>query len=83
MDGGRLLCAHCEHPDVQNAYLDGYTASVEVKSILIFNLFGEIIQAALNFTGILHDNKLESASGLLYPKIGDTMNPPLGCFDFW
>ena len=42
----------------------------------MFNFFGELIHAAVNFPGSWHDNRLASASGLYWPKLSDEMTPP-------
>lgn len=75
VDGGRVPCAHYTDCDMQNAYYEGYTGNVEVTNLLVFNFFGEIIHAGVNFPGSWHDSKLASLSGLIYPKLSDEMTP--------
>lgn len=76
VDGGRLPCADYDNSDLQNAYYEGYTGNVEVTNLLVFNFFGEVIHAAVNYPGSWHDSKLASVSGLIFPKLGDDMTPP-------
>eukprot|EP00171_Calliarthron_tuberculosum_P005428 IDg5428t1 len=76
VDGGRIPCADYVDADMQNAYYEGYTGNVEVTNLLVFNFFGEIIHAGVNFPGSWHDSKLAVLSGLIYPKLGDDFTPP-------
>lgn len=76
VDGGRMPCADYINRDLQNAYYEGYTQKVEVTNLFVWNFFGEIIHAAVNYPGSWHDSKLASASGLIYPKLSDAMTPP-------
>ena len=75
-DGGRMPCAVFSDPNMQNAYFEGFTQSVEVTNLFVFNFFGEIIHAAVNYPGSWHDTKLATVSGLYYPKLSDDMTPP-------
>lgn len=62
--------------DTKNAYYEGYTCSVDVNNLLIFNFKGEVIYAAVNFSGCFHDSKVASLSGLVYAKLGNVGTPP-------
>ncbi len=75
-DGGRFKCADYTDPDLQNAYFEGYTQNVEVTNLFVWNFKGEIIHAAVNYPGSWHDNRLASASGLIFPKLSDECTPP-------
>lgn len=46
-----------------------------MKNILVFNFFGEIIHAGVNFPAIWHDSKMVKSSGILYLKLGEEMKP--------
>lgn len=76
LDGGRLPCADHDDRDVQNLYYEGYTFNVQVTSLLVFNFFGKFMHAEVNFPGSWNDSKLECASCLLYPKLGNVRKPP-------
>lgn len=76
VDGGRMPCADYEDPDMQNAYYEGYTCSVEVTNLFVYNFKGELIHAAVNYPGSWHDNRLAMTSGLIFPNLGDEMTPP-------
>ena len=76
VDGGRMPCAHYVDPELQNAFFEGFTQNEEVTNLLVFNFFGELIHAAVNFPGSWHDNRLASASGLYWPMLFDEMTPP-------
>lgn len=41
----------------------------------MWNFFGELIHAAVNFPGSWYDTKLAGASGLYFPKLSDEMTP--------
>lgn len=75
VDGGRMPCADYEDQDLQNGYYEGYTGSVEVTSIFVFNFRGEIIHAGVNFPGSWHDSKVVLASGLLLDRLSDEKTP--------
>ena len=75
-DGGRMPCADYTDVDIQNAYFDGITQGVEVTNLFVWNLYGELIHAAVNFPGSWHDTKIAGAYGLYYPKLSDGMTPP-------
>ena len=75
-DGGRMPCADYTEPNLQNAYYEGFTQSVEVTNLFVWNFYGEIIHAGVNFPGSWHDTKLAGASGLYYPKLSYEMTPP-------
>lgn len=48
-DGGILFCANFTDVNLQKAYFEGFTQAVEVTNLFVFNFFGELIQAAVNF----------------------------------
>ena len=75
-DGGRMPCADYTDKNLQNAYYEGYTQNVEVTNLFVWNFFGEIIHAAVNYPGSWHDTKLAGASGLYDPKLLDENTPP-------
>ena len=75
-DGGRMPCADYIDQDLQNAYFEGFTQGVEVMNLFVFNFFGELIHAAVNYPGSWHDTKLAAVSGLYFPKLSDEMTPP-------
>lgn len=75
IDGGRMLCADYEHPDLQNAYYEGYTGNVEVTCMFVFNFFGEIIHAGVNYPGSWHDKKVVIASDMLLDRLSDAKTP--------
>lgn len=62
--------------DMKNELYEGFTENVELKNLLVFNFFGEIINSGVQFTGRCRDIKVASISGLLYPKLDDGMTPP-------
>ena len=71
-----MPCAEYLDGDLQNAYFEGYTQKVEVTNLFVWNFYGELIHAAINFPGSWHDTKLASVSGLYHPKLDDEMTPP-------
>ena len=75
-DGGRMPCADDTDIDLQNAYFEGFTQNVEVTNLFVWNFFGEIIHAAVNYPGSWHDKKLAGMSGLYFAKLSDEMAPP-------
>lgn len=77
-DGRRLPLPDYTDAYMQNAFHEGYTGNVEVPNLLVFNFFGDVIHAVLNFPGSWYgyENKLASMSGLLFPKLDDSMTPP-------
>lgn len=76
MDGGRIPCADFTDLLMQNAYYDGYTGNLEVTNLFVFNLMGEVIHAAVNFPGSLHDSRMVNASKLLHEFLQDHKTPP-------
>lgn len=42
----------------------------------MFNFYGEVIHAAINYPESWHDTKLASVSELYFPKLLDAMTPP-------
>lgn len=74
-DGCRIPCADYITPDIQNAYYEGYTQSVEVTNLFVWNFFGEKT-AAINYPGSWHDSKLAYQSGLIFPMLSDEHTPP-------
>ena len=75
-DGGRMPCADYTDLDPQNVYFEGLTQNVEVTNLFVWNFFGEIIYASVNYPGSWHDTKLAGMSGLYFPKLSDEMTPP-------
>ena len=75
-DRGRFPCADFTDLELQNAYLEGYTQKVEVTNLFVWNFYGEIIHAAMNFPGSWHDSRLAYISGLIHDKLSDKMMPP-------
>ena len=75
-DGGRMPCADYTDTNLQNAYFEGYTQNVEVTNLFVWNFFGEIVHAAVNYPGSWHDTKLAGVSGLYDPKLSDEITPP-------
>ena len=69
VDGGRLPYADYVDTDIQNAYYEGYTMSVQVTNLFVFNFKGELIHAALNFPGSWHDSRVAHSSGLINPLL--------------
>ena len=57
-DGGRMPCADYTDLDLKNAYFEGFTQNVEDTNLFVWNFFGEIIHAAINYLGSWHDTKL-------------------------
>ena len=75
-DGGRMPCADYTDTNLQNAYFEGFTQGVEVTNLFVWNFYGEIVHAGVNFPGSWHDTKLAGASGLYYPTLSDELTPP-------
>ncbi len=71
-----MPCVCYGDDDIQNAFWEGFTQQHEVTNLLVWNFFGEIIFAALNFPGSWHDSKLGAASGLYRPML--TKHTPPG-----
>ncbi len=71
-----MLCADYTDVDTQNAYYEGYTQNVEVTNLFVWNLFGEIIHAGLNFPSSWHDSKIAFLSGLISKKLSKEKTPP-------
>lgn len=46
---------------------------MDVNNLFLFKLFEEVIHDRIKFDESWYKNKLESASGLLYPKLRDAM----------
>lgn len=46
------------------------------ENLFVFDFFGEIIHAVVNYPGSWHDNKLAVTTGLYFPKPSDSMIPP-------
>ena len=76
MDGGRMPCASYSDPDVQNAFWEGYTQAHEVTNLFVWNFYGELIFAAVNFPGSWHDSRVAAESGLYAPTL--TEDTPTG-----
>lgn len=60
----------------KNAYYEICKQSVEVTNIFVFNFFGEIIHAGVNYPGSWHDSGTAHASKLYSKKLSDEMTPP-------
>ena len=60
VDGGQIPWANNRNLYMKNKYYEGYTRSVEVTNLFVFNVFGEIIHARIKFPGSWNDNKLAS-----------------------
>lgn len=75
VDGRRLPCATYKNLDMKNEYYKWYTGNVKETNLFVFNFFGVIIHAAINFSGSLHDSNLATMSRLLDPKLGNEMTP--------
>jgi len=60
-----MPCADYIDTDLQNAFFEGFTQGVEVTNLFVWNFYGELIHAAINYPGSWHDSKLAGASGLL------------------
>jgi len=63
-DGARMPCAVQDEPLLENAYWEGFTQAHEATYVFVWNFYGEIIHAAINFSGSWHDSKVAAASGL-------------------
>lgn len=66
-----MKCADYTEPDVQNAFYEDYTCSVEVTNLFVFKFKGDIIHAAINFPGSWHDSKLATVSDLMHPFLSE------------
>jgi len=75
-DGGGTPCADYTDLNLQNAYFEGFSQGVEMTNLSVFNFFGELIHAAVNYPGSWYDTKLATASGLYFPKLSDSVTPP-------
>jgi len=75
-DGARMPCAIHGDPFLENAYFEGYTQLHEATNVFVWNFFGEVIHAGINFPGSWHDSKVAAHSGLYHPKLDDAMTPP-------
>ena len=69
VDGARTPCADFTDADLQNAYWEGYTQSVEVTNLFVWNFSGEIIHAVINYPGSWHDSRVAASSGLYTPRL--------------
>ena len=75
VDGARMPWATYADPKLQNAYWEGFTQGHEVTNLLVWNFYGEIIFAAVNFLGSWHDSRLAAAGGLYYPLLIEETPP--------
>lgn len=66
-----MRCAHYLYKDLHNAYYEGYTGNVDVTNLFVWNFFGELKHASINYQGIWHDSKLARASGIISPKLSN------------
>lgn len=48
---------------------------MEVTNLFVHKFRGELIHAAINYSGSWHDKKLGYVSGLLYPNLNDEVTP--------
>lgn len=49
----RMPCVDYTYADLQNAFYKGCTHNVEGTNLVVWNLFGEIIHAVINFSWLL------------------------------
>ena len=71
-----MPCADYVAADTENIYYQGYTQTVEVTNLLVFNLKGELIHVGVNYPGRFNDTKLAVHSGLYTVKLSDMYTPP-------
>lgn len=71
VDGGPWACADYNDVDTQNEYYEGYTCTVEVSNIFVFYFTANVIHAAMNYPGSLHDVNLAASYGLLHQKMSE------------
>lgn len=54
-DGSRMICPSFINEDLQLAYYEGCTQSLEVTNLFVSKFRGEFLHAALNYPGSYHD----------------------------
>jgi len=70
------MCRLYIDTDLQNAFFEGSIQGVKVINLFVWNFYGELIHAAINYHGSWHDSKRAGVSWLEYPKLSDEMTPP-------
>lgn len=73
-NGGRVNCSNYNRINLYNSYYDFCTEKYDAT--FSFNFFGVIIYAAGNVSESWHHTRLARVSGLHYPMLFDSMNPP-------
>lgn len=63
-----MRCADFRKADLQKTYVEWYTHQVEVTNLFLWNVYGEIIHAAINFPGGWRDSKWATVS-ILYQDL--------------
>ena len=69
LDGVRMPCSVYIDEDIQKAFFEGYTQSVEVTNPFVWDFKGQIIHAGINFLGSSHDSRVPMESGLYSPPV--------------
>ena len=75
-DGGQMPCADHTDTNLKNAYFEGFIQGTEAKNLFVFNFFGKLIHAAINYPGSWNDTKSAMVSGFYLSKLSDKMTPP-------
>lgn len=70
-----MPCPDYVHDDLQKSHYNGYKCSVEVLTLFVHKLKGEIIHSTINYPGLFHDSKLASYSELIYPSLSEDHTP--------
>jgi len=70
------MCRLYIDTDLQNAFFEGSIQGVKVINLFVWNFYGELIHAAINYHGNWQDGKRAGVSWLEYPKLSDEMTPP-------
>lgn len=58
------VCGKQSNPDVHSAYWEGFTQADEATNLFVWNFYGEVIHAGINFPGSWHDSRFAAASGV-------------------
>lgn len=58
VDSGRLFCESCDDSNLHDSYFDGYTQLIEDTKLFVWNVYDEIINAAINYSDSCHDSKI-------------------------
>lgn len=74
IDGARMPCVSYTALNVQKAYYEKFTCSVEATILLVYKFKVEIIHAGIKFSSRWHDNKLSHASGPISIKMNDGLD---------